>query len=226
MIRSRGFDILDNLPHFLLTLLIIQRFDLARWGFFTAFKESRILPLIDETCPGRRMLQATFEDKDPICIYPSDDLVCGEVNLLGRSTGLAGARRKADHDPKEMNSAVIRKGNDMVVKFSWPRSSRESEADFIKSAREIGESNGLVEGHIPTVLGHLDPPYVTCSTKPIRQFLGLDVNGERVLRVIAFRRLEEIKFLGKEDMFIAFLDTFFCEPLPQPPTHPTKLILW
>ena len=116
-----------------------------------------------------------------------------------------------DHDPGASNSADIKGGNDMVVKFSWPRKSQVSEVDFIERARIIGESNKLVENHIPTVHGHLDPPYVTCSTRFIREFLRLKLNGERVLRVIAFRRLEEIKYLDEEHMLIAFLDSFFCK---------------
>ena len=101
----------------------------------------------------------------------------------------------------------------MVVKFSWPRSSRESEVNFVEKARKIGETNALVEGHVPTMHGHLDPPHVTCSTRHIRDFLKLDTNGERVLRVIAFRRLEEIKLLDEEHMLIAFLDCFLCKLL-------------
>jgi hypothetical protein len=76
---------------------------------------------------------------------------------------------------------------------------------------EIGEENSLVKDHIPTMLGHMDPPFFTCSTKFIREFLGLGDEGARVLRTIVFRRLGEIKFLDKEDMLIGFLDCFFCE---------------
>ena len=69
---------------------------------------------------------------------------------------------------------------------------------------------------IPTIIGHMDPPYLTCSTKIIRQFLGLDTDRARVLRVIVFRRLEEIKYLDQEDMLIAFLDCFFCKSFVVP----------
>lgn len=206
VIRSGGFDILKNLPHFLLVLLIIQRFDLARWGFFTEFTES---PVVAENS-GKRILRATLEVNNVIYIYPYDDPIYGGVNLVGRSTSAAGARREPGPDSNTSNSQMIRDGNDLAVKFSWPRKSRESEVKFIEKAKEIGQSNNLVKDHIPTVVGHLEPAYFTCSTRPIRQFLGLDFTGERVLRVIAFRRLLEIKFLDEEDMLIAFLDCFFC----------------
>src|SRR5258708_16797712 len=124
-----------------------------------------------------------------------------------------------DHDPNASGSEDIRGGNDMVVKFSWPRKSRRSEVEFIEEARIIGERNELVKDHIPTVHGHLDPPYITCSTRFIREFLGLEVDGERVLRVIAFRRLVEIKYLDEGHMLIAFLDSFFCKLLSQSLCH-------
>jgi hypothetical protein len=178
------------LPHFLLVLLIIQRFNLARWGFFTEFEGSPISVFTENNSGDKRILQATFEDNDTIYIYPSDNPVCNGVNLAGRSTGAAGARRKADHDPSALTSAKIKEGNDLIVKFSWPRSSRVSEVEFMEEARRFGESNGLVKNHIPTMHGRLDPPYAMCSTRPIREFLGLKVDGERVFWVIAFRRLE------------------------------------
>jgi hypothetical protein len=192
-----------------LVLIIIQRFDLARWGFFTQFEGSPIrhVKLSHES----HMLEATFEGDNEIQIFPVDDLIYGGINLKGRSTGAAGARKKNDQEADLANSKQIKEGNDLIVKFSWPNETRKSEVEFIEEARKIGEENGLVKGHIPTVLGHMDPPFLTCSTKPIRQFLGLSVDRARVLRVIAFRRLGEIKLLDEEDMFIAFLDCFFCK---------------
>ena len=211
VIRSGGIDILDNLPHFLLVLLIIQRFDLARWGFFTAFEKSQISVITEETWPDALILRANFDVHNCIDIFPLEDPVYTGVNLVGRSTDLAGARRSTD--PTTWNTQDIRDGNDIVVKFSWPRNSRDSEVDFIEEAKKIGESNELVKNHIPTVRGHLDPPFVTCSTRYIREFLGLKTDGERVLRVIAFRRLEKIKYLDKEHMLIAYLDAFLCKLL-------------
>ena len=98
----------------------------------------------------------------------------------------------------------------MIVKFSWPEETRDSEVEIIKEAMRIGETNELVRGRLPEMLGDIDPPYVTCSTRIIRAFLGLDATGARVLRVIAFKRLKELRYLDEEDMLIAFLDCFFC----------------
>ena len=210
VIRTHGFDIIDDLPHFLLVLLIIQRFDLARWGFFTEFHGSSIQRVRENH--QVYILKATFKGSTAI-IFPYDDPVHSGINLAGRSTGAAGARL-GDGGEKSINSKDVRKDNDLIAKFSWPEETRLSEVDVIKKAMEIAESNDLVKNHIPTMLGDLDPPYITCSTSIIRTFLDLDVTGARVLRVILFRRLKEIKYLDEEDMLIAFLDCFFCKFLP------------
>jgi len=208
VIQTSGFDVVNDLPHFLLVLLVLQRFDLARWGFFTKFPESSIQTIgsIHQT----HILRATFTD-GPIDIYPEDHPIYGGIKLLGRSTCVAGAKKGGDQPPSMTNSEDIRKAADLIAKFSWPEESRVSEVTFIQRAEEIGKTNDLVKGHIPMILGNIDPPYLTCSTSLIRQFLDLDVSGARVLRVIVFRRLEEIEYLDEEDMVIAWLDCFFCE---------------
>ena len=192
-----------------MVLLIIQRFNLARWGFFTEFEGSKIHS--KENTRSINILEATFEDDKKVKIFPTDDPVCRGVCLSGRSTAIVGARAGDDQDGDMSTSEQIRRGNRLVAKFSWPNESRESEVKFIERAKAIGENNDLVKDRIPTIIGHTDPPYLTCSTKIIRQFLGLDTDRARVLRVIVFHRLEEIKYLDQEDMLIAFLDCFFCK---------------
>ncbi|KAF8318065.1 uncharacterized protein EI90DRAFT_3158646 [Cantharellus anzutake] len=206
VIRTGGFDIIDDLPHFLLVLLVMQRFDLARWGFFTAFEGSSIYP---ERGPKDSVFfKATFIQDATIHIFPDDDLIYGGVNLTGRSTVVAGAR-KAD-SPNPNTSVDIRKTNNLVTKASWPEEARASEVKIIERAMQIGETNSLVRDHIPTIHGNTDPPYVTCSTRFIREFLGLNTTGARVLRFIILDRLGELKHLDEEDVLIAYLDCFFC----------------
>ena len=98
----------------------------------------------------------------------------------------------------------------MIVKFSWPEETRDSEVEIIKEAMEIGEINKLVGGRLPKMLGNIDPPYMTCSTKIIQRFLGLETTGAQVLWIITFNRLKELRYLDEEHMLIVFLDSFFC----------------
>ena len=83
------------------------------------------------------------------------------------------------------------------------------------------------EGSHSCVFGHLDPPYFKCSTRPIRELPGLEVDGERVSRVItSHRKVEsEIEFLDKEDVLIVLSDRFFCEYPLQSLRHLMALIL-
>ena len=133
-------------------------------------------------------------------MFPTDDLPHSWINLAGRSTNSVGGR---------LEQGI--KDNGTIVKFSWPKADRVSEVTFTEKAKKIGETNPLVENHILEMFGHLGSPSLTCSMDLIQKFLGVDTHGKRVLRVIVFKRLEVAKFLDKEDMLIAFLDTFFCK---------------
>jgi hypothetical protein len=206
VIRTGGFDVLDDLPHFLLILIIIQRFDLARWDFFTEFEGSSIEPIRGGHITYA--LKVTRTDGTAITIFPNDDPVYVGVNLAGRSTSIAGAR---EDNGQIQNPTSSREANNLVAKFSWPEETRENEVVLIDMATDIGSTNDLVKDHLPTVIYHIDPPHLTCSTRIIRTFLCLDTAGARVLRVIVFTRLKEIKYLDEKNMLIAFFDTFFCE---------------
>ena len=177
---------MDDLPHFLLVLLVLQRFGLARWGPFTEFRGSSIQSM--RVNDQSHVLRANFA-KEPIDIFPEDDLIYGRISLTDRSTRIAGARKVGDPPPKLTSSEEVRGGNKLVAKFSWSEESRISEAEFVRRAEAIGKDNLLVKDHIPTMLGGIDPPYVTCSTRLIREFLGLDASDARVLRVIVCWRL-------------------------------------
>ncbi|KAF9779210.1 hypothetical protein BJ322DRAFT_1214318 [Thelephora terrestris] len=183
VIRTAGFDIIHNLPHFLLVLLILQRFDLGRWGLFTAFKES---PITQSGAVRKRIyLEYTLNKDDPICIYPyQDPLHPPPINLVGRPTIVAGARKAASSQEPESDQE-IRDANKLVAKFYWPEQTRVSEVKILEEAARIGDDNELVKNRIPTVVSHLDPPYITCSTRFIREFLGIETDGARVLRTVS-----------------------------------------
>ena len=185
--------------------MIIQRFDLGRWGLFTEFEGSEIHPVRRNA--EEYVLKATFARDAALKIYLKDQVYSG-INLIGRSTNAVGARKMQAQELDEQDP--VDSSNDLIVKFSWPEGKRASEVDIIDKATQIGEGNPLVKGHIPTIIGNIDPPYLTCSTSFVRKSLGLDTNGSRVLRVIAFPRLMELKHLEEEDMLMAYLECFFC----------------
>ena len=204
---------IDDLPRFLLLLLILPRFDDAKWGHFTKCPQS-----------GVRMEQA----KDPptysfivdtetggritIVFYPLDHAIYSGTTLIGRGTNVIGGRMGPPPDPKQFgDTSKVREGNDFVLKIYWLEESRMSEVEIIKKAKEYEEKIDFIGNCIPEMVFHLDPDFLCSSIKTIRQFLGLPTDGFRRLCIIAFRRLQPIRKLKEKDMLTAYSQSFFCE---------------
>lgn len=66
-----------------------------------------------------------------------------------RSTAIAGAREVGNLPQRLMSFEEIRVNNKLVVKFSWPEETRISEAEFVRRAETIGESNPPVRVTYP-----------------------------------------------------------------------------
>jgi len=66
-------DLVDDLPHFLLLLLILQRFDDAKWGYFTECPQSGM-----EVGPREKLHAVSFVtdgetgQRTTIAFYPDD----------------------------------------------------------------------------------------------------------------------------------------------------------
>jgi hypothetical protein len=201
----------DNLPHFLLLLLILQRFDDAKWGYLTECPESRL-----KVVPGPTKTVATAlfvgDNGARTVFHPGDDEVYMGITMLGRGTGVIGGRKEEPPEaPKPGTAEKLREGNDLVVKIYWPEENRMSEVDILDQAMERGKKIDFIINHIPEVVSHADPVFLCGSTKTIRQFLGLGTGGTRRLRIIVFRRLRSIKELKEKDMLTAYLQAFFCK---------------
>jgi len=205
--------VVDDLPHFLLLLLILQRFDGAKWGYFTDCPQSgvRLEP------KGKTLTYSFGADKATgeritVVFYPQLHNIHLGNTLIGRGTSVIGGRMGPSPESTGLGDAdKLREGNDMVVKTYWPEEKRTSEVEILKKAREYGEGIDFIGDHIPEMVCHLDPNFLCSSTKTIRQFLGLSTDGSRRLRMITFRRLVPIKRLKEKDMLTAYLQCFFCE---------------
>ena len=206
-------DLVDDLPNFLLLLLILQRFDDAKWVCFAECPQSRVK--IDRR---RDLLTASFTagegavQETTIDFYPEDHAIRLQKKLVGRCTSVIGGRRGPAPDPTHPDDRrELRDGNDVVVKIYWPEEVRASEVDILKKAEEYGRKNDLIKKHIPEIVCHRDPNFPCSSTKTIRQFLGLPTDGCRRLRIIEFRRLQPITKLKEKEMLAAYLECFFCK---------------
>ena len=206
-------DLMDDLPHVLLLLLILQRFDDTRWGYLAKRPQSRV-----KMQEKNGVLMASFvagrgEGRDTeIVFYPEDDGIRLSTTLIGRGTNVIGGRRAPGPPTTQPGDARgLREGNDVVVKMYWPEEARMREVEILKKAEECGNRFDFIKNHIPEVVCHRDPEFLCGSTKVIRQFLGLPTDGCRRPRIVAFRRLRQIRELKERDMLTGYLECFFCE---------------
>ena len=204
---------MDDLPHFLLLLLVLQRFDDAKWGSFTGCPQSGIkVEAVKPLFTVSLGVDTETGERITIVFYPNDHDIYLGTTLIGRGTGVIGGRMGPAPEVSELgDTRKLRNGNDLVVKIYWPGETRTSEVDIINKAKEYGEKIDLIGKHIPEMICHLDPNFLCSSTKTIRQFLNLPTSGSRRLRIIVFRRLVPIKALKEKEMLIAYLQCFFCE---------------
>jgi len=220
VIESGVIDLVDDLPHFLLLLLILQRFDDAKWGYFTECPQSGL-----KAESTAKLSTASFVADDETGqkitthFYPDDHEIYLGTALLGRGTSVIGGSKGPSPEITEHSSTrELRERNDLAVKIYWPEETRTSEAEILKKAKEHGRKIPFIRNHIPEMVCHRDPNFLGSSTKTIRQFLGLPTDGSRRLRVIVFGLLRPIKELKESDMLIAYLQCFFCK-------HPERTTL-
>jgi hypothetical protein len=120
-------------------------------------------------------------------------VISHEPSLVGRSTAVLHA------------TSPDLKGTELVVKISWPGSSRASESEFLEKA--IEEAEGTADkwalNHIPKLLFHQDVAFDADSTHGLVASLFEDrklTNGgykyeRRILRIIVEDRLYPLKSL-------------------------------
>lgn len=200
-IESYEFDFIHDLPHFLLLLLIFQRFNLARWGYATEATDN-----LDAFEQGGR-LGVTMRSEDlpsaPVVhFYPLHHVFYQGVTLIGRATTVMGGTAQSE-------------GNDVecVVKSYWPEDGRTSEVQIMKRVEEEAKEDEFIQGHVPQMLSYLQPSFPGSNTKTIRQFLQLgpeSLQGTRQFTLLALKRLHSIIDLEEEKLIEVFVQVMFC----------------
>ena len=117
---------------------------------------------------------------------------------------------QARDDYREDRAEAIRARN-LVLKVSWPETSRVAEWKIIEQARTLGENDKFIKGHIPEVKYARD--FGRYSTDHIRRFLGFEqdrTSGSRTLRLIVMKRLWPIYDLDGEQFWNAFWQCVMC----------------
>ena len=106
----------------------------------------------------------------------------------------------------------IIKERNMVLKISWPETSRPADWEIIWHAQTLGKNDKFIEGHIPVVKYARDLDRY--STQHIRNFLRLWKEkglGTRTLRLVVMNRLRPIYDLDSKEFWDVFWQCFACE---------------
>jgi hypothetical protein len=131
-------------------------------------------------------------------------------NTVGGDDGVRSASDQARDAYRKTCDDTI-KTHDLVLKISWPETSRPPEWRIVAHAQDLGKTDEFIRGHIPEVKCGRD--FDRYSTQRIRDFLDLQHGrepGTRTLRLIVMNRLRPIHDLDGEQLWDAFWDCFGC----------------
>jgi hypothetical protein len=199
-IQTSGFNFIQDLPRFMVLLLIMQRMQIVDWGLHPLFARAT------SSSP-----KIHVNDKDLGSVNLKFDLEAED-----RTTHYGLRRRATNVFPVESDrlSKVLQKcpsentSGKMIV---WPEQSRESEPAILKKVQKIAEAHpNDVKGHIPEMVWF--HRFDETSTATVRKALGIDEpdRGSRVLYIIMFRKLVPITTLSGKDFLRAWWDVVVC----------------
>ncbi|PPQ66181.1 hypothetical protein CVT24_000158 [Panaeolus cyanescens] len=233
VVESYEFDYVQNLPHFIFLLLVLQRFSPARWGYGTEATPSlnnidvdkqfvvEMTPTLDPE------VQTAVMDPETSVVrfFPlADRLNRPGVTLVGRATRAMGGRIVPKNSTWEDESNIQEKNNCMIKSY-WPESQRESEVEIMKKVKAAAEGENdndklyeFIRKHVPEMYCYLKPEFLGSSTATIRRFLKLasgqddscEIPGARHLLLIVFKRLYGIQGLCEDEMIKFYIETYFC----------------
>lgn len=115
----------------------------------------------------------------------------------------------------------IIKAHNLILKISWPETSRIPEWEIVSRAQTLGKTDKFIRGHIPEVKYGCN--FDKYSTQHIRNFLDLQHNkqsGTRTLRLVVMKRLRPIHDLDGEQFWTAFWQSFACKHIPLQSAYP------
>ncbi|CAL1715800.1 unnamed protein product [Somion occarium] len=198
-IQCTGIDFLDDLPRFLVLLLVLQRFStMDLWGF-----NPELDPVVVQYHSGKLPLNQTGNvSQEPFDLEIPVEGGKFKVNLdpkekeysrhtlVGRGTRVfQGSEGILFRDPANPEVLMNEKARHAAIKIYWPDSSRPSEQTVVQKAREAAEKID------PGLLDNLPEIYGACTlskyeTGRIRKFLELwDLDSETQERVYHSRTL-------------------------------------
>ncbi|KAG8936494.1 hypothetical protein FRC03_008368, partial [Tulasnella sp. 419] len=197
-IQTHGLDFIEDLPHFLVLLIALQRLPSKGWGKIHTTKS-----------------QIHLEGQ-----YGGMDIELGERlvtywGIQGRATNILEVKAVSLPPliPLGLKERLETQG--MVAKLLWAQSKRVWESKILqeipKRIKDLSEEDrDAVEGHIPDMITSTSFP--DCETSNIRNDLGIPVEDieNRVLIISVFRKLRPITELEGDEFWRAFWDCVLC----------------
>jgi len=182
-----------------------------------------------DRCDVARM-EGYLESQDKMEDDTTESMVDGKPdgvdpsNTAGREDGTRSAFNQTRDAYRKACDDVI-KAHNLILKISWPETSRIPEWEIVARAQILGKTDKFIRGHIPEVkYGRNFDRY---STQHIRSFLGLqhdERTGTRTLRLVVMDRLRPIHDLEGEQLWDVFWQCFICTSSPCCSTAPTDAI--
>ncbi|KIK35988.1 hypothetical protein CY34DRAFT_95210, partial [Suillus luteus UH-Slu-Lm8-n1] len=205
-IQCSGINFVQDLPRFMVLLLVMQRMPYAKWGHHTLpeLVSSGEIQVHDEKLGGVVDLKFNLESGKRTTHF----------GLRGRATTVFPV------DSMALSALVPQLPHDnphnptdkLVAKLYWPEEERESEADILQKVYEIAKNDkeGKVKLHVPEMVW--SHKFEDTSTANIRRALGIDdaKKGRRVFYMIVFRKLDPIMNLNGKEFLKAWWQTVEC----------------
>ncbi|KAK7051282.1 hypothetical protein VNI00_004782 [Paramarasmius palmivorus] len=190
-IQTSAFDIIEDLPFFLVLLFILQRLDEEQWGIITSLSKDPI------------SVPRAGDSKE--CI----DFKVDTTHAMRAHYGISGRCPQIVFGTLEGQNAALKLSNVEVP--------RPSEVTFIQVARERCAARQLLDvlECLPEVLG--TETYDKFNTRHIREALGLTLNNlkHRVPRAILFPYYHSLVSLtsNMDDFMAAFTRLIYCHAI-------------
>ncbi|KAG1805113.1 uncharacterized protein HD556DRAFT_1437275 [Suillus plorans] len=201
-IQGAAINFVQDLPRWLVLLLIMQRMGYEQWGLNRVFEpEPGFL--------GKVMIEDAQIDLE--LDVKSKERVT-HFGIRGRATTVFPVKSEAlsglQRDPCFLNESP-----ELVAKLYWPEETRQSEPDILKEVYKIAQTDPDVRGHVPELVWF--HKFKETSTSKIRVALGLKdaeraEQGSRVLYIIVFRKLIPITTLSGEEFIAAWWQVVKC----------------
>jgi hypothetical protein len=206
-IQCSGFNFIQDLPRFLVLLLIMQRMRCAQWGMNPLF-DSKPTFVTDK---DNRKVDLTFnvESEDRTTHF---GLRGRATNVLSVTSDVLSSLPRARHSLNDTE--------ELVAKLYWPEGSRQSEADILEEVYKIAdgmreqmseEERKQVDSHVPEMVWF--HKFEDTSTASIREALNIKdaKRGSRVFYIIVFRKLRPITELSGQEFLRAWWHAVLCK---------------